>query len=657
MVSELENDGFEPNGQSQDRKLGEILMEEGLVSEEQLQETYLSQASCESYRPIGQLLIDQKIITKKQLNYVLDRYWKRARLGDILVRSGVITKTLLEEALEGQKKAGLRLGEYLVKKNFISEKKMRQVLCTQLNLPFVNLENLTLDRSLVRLINRNFAQRNNIVPIARIGDTLTLAMDDPTSVGLVEELESMTGLSINVVTSTRAAIREAYERLYEEKKIQFDELGLEMVDDDADAVDTFKSTEGLQLQKADMVVSQLISMALKYGASDIHLESLDRHMIARFRIDGVLKEPYMGTLQDDLNRNQLEVISRIKIVGKLDITERRRPQDGSFRARVKKEGETINVDFRISIVPGYYGENVVIRILDTRNAPKSIDELGFSKKISEKFKQLLRRNEGILLITGPTGSGKSTTLYGALMTIYRPGIKILTAENPIEYVYENITQCAVNEKIGNTFANYIRAFLRQDPEVIMVGEIRDTETAQMALRAAQTGHMVLSTLHTNDTLSSIMRLFALGVDTSLIASSLIGVLSQRLVRQLCPKCAQESMPPDDLLKEFFPDAPPDIKWYTGQKCSYCNYTGYRGRVAVSQLWVPSDNDIILINKGIINEDLRKSSDNSTIFMVEDGLRLLQEGKTNLEELIRTLPYSCIFHFRKLVRSGVIELPT
>jgi len=475
-----------------------------------------------------------------------------------------------------------------------------------------------------------------------------LAMDDPTTIWLVEELESMTGMTLNVVTSTRSAIRDAFARLYEDKKVIHEDPGLEMVEENTqNAAESNSSLEIQEFKRADTIVSQLISLGLGYGASDIHLESLDRQMIIRFRIDGVLKEPYMENLQEELNRNQREVISRIKIIGKLDITERRRPQDGSFRARIKKGGESLNVDFRISIVPGYYGENIVIRILDARNAPKSFQQLGFSPKITEKFHQLLRRNEGLLLITGPTGSGKSTTLYGALMTLYRPGIKILTAENPIEYVYENITQCEVNEKIGNTFASYIRAFLRQDPEVIMVGEIRDPEAAQMALRAAQTGHMVLSTLHTNDTLSSIMRLFGLGVDPSLIAACLIGVISQRLVRQICPKCKKEHMPSDELLREFFPDSLPDIKWFMGQKCSFCNYTGYKGRIAVSQLWTPSDNDIILINKGMLNDELRVSSDQNTIFMVEDAFWLLQEGRTNLEELIRTLPYSCIYQFRKL----------
>lgn len=632
-----------------DRKIGEILIAEGLLKDIQLEEAFRLQSQSSKNQPLGQILVNQEIITKRQLDFILDQHRKRERLGDILVRTGVISKELLEVALTQQKKSGCRLGEELIKQNFISEKVMRQVLCTQLNIPFVDLEDISIDTSLVKLINQNYAKRYQVVPVARIGDSLTLAMDDPTISWLIEELQIMTGLTINVVTSTREAIQSAFTKLYETEADTNMFPAVELLDEDLDVMPektTFYDTQAST--KADVLVNQILGKALNSGASDIHLESGDRSLMVRFRIDGVLKEPYLGSLRDEINRNTKEIISRIKIVGKLDISERRRPQDGSFRARILKDGQSVKIDFRISIIPGYYGESVVIRILDGRKAPKTIDELGFSEKITRQLHQILKRNEGLLLITGPTGSGKSTTMYGALMTLYRPGIKILTAENPIEYVYDNITQCEVNEKIGNTFANYIRSFLRQDPEVIMVGEIRDPETAQMALRAAQTGHIVLSTLHTNDTFSTIMRLMGLGVDPNLLSSCLIGVLSQRLVRQVCTYCKQEYLPSEELLKEFFKAPPSNLKLQSGEKCSHCDYTGYLGRTAVSQLWTPSDNDILLINKGQINDKLRKSADQSTIFMAEDASRLLSEGKTNLEELIRTLPYSCIYQFHNKV---------
>jgi len=630
-----------------DRKIGEILIEEGLINETQLQDAYQAQSTTRKYKPIGQILVDQELITQKQINYLLDCNWKRARLGDILVRSGVITKDLVDIALSKQKESGIRLGEELVKQNFISEKVMKQVLCTQLNIPYVNLDDMKIDRSLIKLINKNYALHNHVVPVAKHCDTLTLAMADPTCSWLVDELEAMTGLAVSVITSTNSAIKSAFSRLYERKELADTSTEFEMIEEETDKIAETKPLNEIETSKtADSLVSHIINQSIKNGASDIHIESGPHRLNIRYRIDGVLKEPFLGTLQDDINRNQKEIISRTKIMGKLDIAERRRPQDGSFRARIMKAGKPVKIDFRISIIPGYFGENIVIRILDSRKAPKSLEQLGFSEKITNQLHQLLKRNEGLILITGPTGSGKSTTLYGALMSIYRPGTKILTAEDPIEYVYDNISQCQVDEKIGNTFANYIRAFLRQDPEVIMVGEIRDSETAQMALRAAQTGHMVLSTLHTNDTYSSILRLSGLKVDANLIASCLIGVLSQRLIRQICPHCKEEYNPTDELLKEFFSSGAPKIKWYRGGKCSSCNYTGYLGRLGVSQLWSPSDKDILLINKGLL-EELRESSDQSTIFMIEDAMTLLKEGKTNLEELIRTLPYSCIFQFHKL----------
>ena len=270
-----------------------------------------------------------------------------------------------------------------------------------------------------------------------------------------------------------------------------------------------------------------------------------------------------------------------------------------------KNEQKVNVDFRISIVPGYYGENIVIRILDSQNAPTSIDKLGFSKLLRDRLHQIVSKSTGIVLVTGPTGSGKSTTLYAALMEVYKPGIKILTTEDPIEYVYDKITQCEVNEKIGNTFARYIKAFLRQDPDVIMVGEIRDFETADMVFKAAQTGHLVLTTLHTNDAISSITRLTGLDIDPSLITSCLTGVLAQRLVRRNCQHCKAEYVPSNELLREFFNDSP-DIIWFKGQGCSNCNYTGYSGRIVISELWTPSQEDAVLINKGGSIDSLRKT---------------------------------------------------
>jgi type IV pilus assembly protein PilB len=466
-------------------------------------------------------------------------------------------------------------------------------------------------------------------------------MDDPTRQDIVEELQTMTGLILKVVGATGSDIEEACIRLYEKGRPDVgsgDGFGIQLMDDDFEEEAAIESGGEKDAKTADQMVQRIILMGLEKNATDIHIESRDRRLSVRFRIDGALKEPYFGEMQNELNANRRQVISRIKMLGKLDIAERRRPQAGSFRAQLQKDGRPARIDFRLSVLRGYYGENVVIRVLDAQKAPKSIESLGFSDEISSGLRHLLARTHGIILITGPTGSGKCNTLYGTLMSVYRPGIKILTVEDPIEFVYDNITQCEVNPGIGNTFANYIRTFLRQDPEVIMVSEIRDEETAEMAFGAAQAGHLVLSALRTNDAASTVSRLLGLGVDRSQITSSLLGVLSQRLVRMICPECRKEYSPSEELIEEFFQYFPKGLKWYHGEKCSACNYTGYKGRTAVVQLWTPNDNDIILINKGGSPEELGKSADASTIFMRDEALKLLREGKTDLEELIRALPY-------------------
>jgi type IV pilus assembly protein PilB len=640
---------------SDDPQLGTLMVMEGLISDSQLQDALRTQSQQEVYRPFGQILVDHKVISIKQLNTFIDKHHKRARLGEILRKSKTITSEQLEIALSHQKTTGLPLGEMLIKLNYISEEGMRQALCKHLNIPFIDLDKFTVDPGLRRLINKSYAKNNRVVPIAMIGNSITLVMDDPTSTAVVKELRSSTGLTINVVTSTSAKIHHAFAKLYGEELQGEQEVdrGQELITEQ-ESSELGKSRyleEYQQTQRADDAVRKIINLAVKNHASDIHIESLDNRILVRFRIDGVLQEFNLGALQESINRNRKEIISRIKILGKMDIAEKRRPQDGSFRVRVEKNGEIVTVDFRVSIIPVYYGENVVLRILDPRNAPKSIQNLGFSRPITEKLQQLLKRTTGILLITGPTGSGKSSTLYAALMTLFRPEIRILTAENPIEYVYENLSQCEVNEKIGNTFASYLRAFLRHDPEVIMVGEIRDQETAEMAFRAAQTGHMLLSTLHTNDAISAVTRLLDLNIEANMVTSSLLGVHAQRLVRKVCEQCKEEDIPSDELLREFFNIPPVDFRCYKGKGCPQCNFTGYKGRMAVAELWTPSEDDIVLINKHAPFDEIKASATKSTILMAEDAMEKLRAGKTNLEELMRTLPYASIEQFRYFTNSA------
>jgi type IV pilus assembly protein PilB len=632
--------------------LGELLIREALITGTQLQEALEIQQKSATYKPMGQIFIEQKMVTARQLNAVLDKYHKRARLGEILVRAGVITGEQLDIALSHQGNTNLPLGEMLIKLNYITEEVMRQALCKQLNIPFIDLDNFTIDPGLRKLINQSYAKNHYVVPIATIANALTLAMNDPANISVVNELRSSTGMTITVVTSTSAKIQRAFARLYgaELPGDREPEHGQDLIiDDEPQDRPASKYLEGIQQsQRADELVRKILNLAVKSRASDIHIEALDRRIRVRFRLDGVLNELDLGSLQEALDRNRREIVSRIKILGKMDIAEKRRPQDGSFRVRLEKNGESITVDLRVSVIPVHYGENVVLRLLDPRNAPKSILQLGFSTLITDTLHHLLKRPAGILLITGPTGSGKSSTLYAALMTIVRPEIRVLTAENPIEYVYDNLSQCEVNEKIGNTFASYLRAFLRHDPEVMMIGEIRDQETAEMAFRAAQTGHLLLSTLHTNDAISAVMRLLDLGIERNILTSALLGVQAQRLVRTICQACREEYTPANHLLREFFEVPPEGLRWFHGKGCPQCHFTGYKGRMAVAELWTPSERDIMLINKDAPFDAIRASASESTILMATDAMEKLRAGRTTLEELYRTLPFSSIQQFRRIV---------
>ena len=642
-------------------RLGHLLVKEGLITPEQLQEALQSQQQAQTpqtHYHLGQLLLNKGLISTDQLRRVLRKYDKQSRLGEILLHNRLLSKAELDEALKLQENSGERLGEILLKKNLLGDADLRHALCTQLNIPFIDLSRISLDPNLSKIINRAYATRHQIVPVAATRTSLTLAMDDPTNNEVISELEMFTQLKINVVTSSRSAIREAFNRLYSrdpktkkrpasalDHKLEQLDFSLAIEDDDPHTVRKPKYVEVHESQRADILVQHILSWAIKHQASDIHFETLDQRMAVRFRVDGLLQEFDLGALQDDINAFHREIVSRIKILGKLDIAERRLPQDGSFRSHVTRNGQRTNLDFRISVIPCFYGENVVIRILDSGQALKNIDQMGFSPRLSQRLGELFQRNTGILLVTGPTGSGKSTTLHSGLLTAYRPGLKVLTAEDPIEYIHENFMQCEVNEKIGLTFASYIRVFLRHDPEIIMVGEIRDEETADMAIRAAQTGHLVLSTLHTNDTISAISRLTGLGIEPSLITSSLIGVVSQRLARRICPNCRESYQPKTSLLNEFFATPPGDIDWIRGRGCRQCNYTGYKGRLPLAELWEPSPNDILLINKQAPLEQLRQSAQATSISIMEEARLKLQNGETTMDELIRVLPYFFIAEFR------------
>jgi type II secretory ATPase GspE/PulE/Tfp pilus assembly ATPase PilB-like protein len=645
-------------------RLGDLLVTEGLVTSAHVQAALYIQGRSRTYLPLGHILIAQKILTRQQLESVLVRYRRRSKLGELLVKTNALTAEQLAVTLSEQRRSKQLLGEVAVQLNYVTEEQLRRALCLQLHINFFDLDTIALDTSLRTLINSRFAKKYLLVPVARVGNTLVVAMDDPSRTAVIEDLKSSTSFDVEVITSTTASIRRAFAHMYpglgepdsngagpstgggepcsivgEPNVLRFEEID-RLGEDRPTYLDVQRGSEGTA-----HLVRRLLALAVERGASDIHLEAVDRGIHTRFRIDGVLQELGVDDLDGMLNLNRGKVMSRLKILSKLDIAERRRPQDGSFRVRLEHGGQTATVDFRVSIIPSYYGESAVIRILDPRGLPRSVEALGLREPVAARLRQLLRSSTGIILVTGPTGSGKSTTLFGALKSVYQPGIKILTAENPIEYVCDGFRQHEVDDRLGNTFAKYLRAFLRHDPDVIMVGEIRDSETAGLAFRAAQTGHLVLSTLHTNDAISALPRLIDLGVDANLIASSLLGVLSQRLAREVCWECREPYVPPGELLAETLGRLPADFCWYRGRGCKGCSYTGYRGRVVLAELWAPDNADVVLINRGAPFDEIRQSALRSTHPMAEDVVEKLRQGRTNLEELIRALPHSALRQLR------------
>jgi type IV pilus assembly protein PilB len=629
-----------------DLPLGELLIQQGLVRPAELARALALQRTDGNRDTLGRILVAQQILTQPQLDAVLDMFGKRQRLGEVLVRQGTITRPQLEHALATQKRSRGSLGQILVKLRYVDEPTLRQALAEQLDIPYIDLDRVSLDRALSKIVNANYARRHNIVPVAVAGQTLTVCMDDPTQQVVIEELGRATERIISVVTASHEAIKRALIRLYDRSEPAAPAEDLEVIAEESVQTPRKYGAQASNTQ-ADVLVRQLMAAAISRRASDVHIETLADRVQIRLRIDGVLTYLEPGELLEACNRSAREIASRLKILAKLNIAERRRPQDGSFRVKVERKGKHQGVDLRVSVVPSHYGESLVIRILDAHHAPTSLDQLNFPPAVKDKLRELLQRPSGILLVTGPTGSGKSTTLYASLMTVSRPGIRILTAEDPIEYVFENVSQAEVNEQIGNTFASYLRAFLRHDPEVIMIGEIRDQETAEMAFRAAQTGHLLLSTLHTNTAAGAIARLMDMKVDPNTVASSLMGVVGQRLVRQICRECMTEYEPSRQLLREFFADRPPvGLRFQRGAGCLACRHTGYRDRLTAVELWVPSDEDIVLINKCAPIEDIRASARKNTLSMAESAWLLLRDGRTSLEELVRVLPYEVIADFRQ-----------
>jgi type IV pilus assembly protein PilB len=591
-----------------------------------------------------------------------------AKLGEILVRENLLTPQQLREALEFQREHGGRLGFNLVKMGLVSDDMITAVLSRQYGVPSVNLELFDIDESVIRLIPREVAEKYSVLPLSRVGATLTLAMVDPTNVFAMDDIKFMTGLNIEPVVVSEASVHEAIPKYYSQSReielaqsfeeevsdngageSHYDSLpdstmtldsldfeadgaaGLEVIEEN-DEIDLSNLTRMSEDAPVVRLVNVLLADALQRSASDIHVEPYEKEMRIRFRIDGVLYDVMHPPL-----RLRDALISRIKIMSKLDISEKRLPQDGRIKIKLKAHGRSRELDFRVSTLPTLFGEKVVLRLLDKERLMLDMTKLGFESESLVKFQRNISKPYGMVLVTGPTGSGKTNTLYSALQTLNTSETNIMTAEDPVEFNLPGINQVQMKEQIGLNFAAALRSFLRQDPNIILVGEVRDFETAEIAIKAALTGHLVLSTLHTNDAPSTISRLMNMGIEPFLVATSVNLIQAQRLIRRICKDCrAEHPLPPEALTEVgFSPEEAKQLKTYKGSGCKTCNNTGYKGRIGLYEVMEVTDEIRELILIGASSLELRKRAvEDGMITLRESGLQKIKNGVTTLEEVVR-----------------------
>ena len=558
------------------------------------------------------------------------------RLGDLLVAEGLVTDAQLKQALAEQKGKTDKLGSILVGLGFINEEQLIGFLSRQYGIPSITLSNLEIDAETLRLVPAPIARKYEVVPVKRIGGSLTLAMADPTNVFALDDVAFMTNLQILPVVAPQAAIRKAIEKHYVVVQATMDErlsditadTNVEVVEEEQQNVNVFELKESADEAPVVKLVNMVLADAIKKGASDLHWEPYEKVFRIRFRIDGVLHEMLAPP-----KRLEPAIISRLKIMSNLDISERRIPQDG----RIKLRFGTREIDFRVSILPTIFGEKAVLRILDKDSLQLDLTKLGFDGWSMDKFTAAIHQPYGMVLITGPTGSGKTTTLYSAIHTINSPEHNIMTAEDPVEYNLKGVNQVQINDGVGRTFAATLRSFLRQDPDVILVGETRDLETAQISIRAALTGHLVFTTLHTNDCPSTIARLFDMGIQPFLLSSALLVILAQRLGRKICKDCKQPVDAHEDNLIPYghVPTGLGKIQLFKGKGCQTCNFTGMKGRVAIYEVMPISDALRDMILKNASTADLRETSRKEGMKTLrEAGLYKVLEGTTTVEEVLR-----------------------
>lgn len=543
----------------------------------------------------------------------------RKRLGDLLIEAGLITNEQLQKALKS-KKEGQKLGDALVEFGYITEEQLIEVLEFQLGIPQIRLHGYPIDLNVTKYVSRDFAKRHLLMPYKKEGNILYVGMADPMDYIAIDDLRLATGFHIEPAIVTKEEVLNTIDKYYGRDTLS----QLEMSDEELRAATEANTTDDAPVVR---LVNQIIKLGLALKASDIHIDPHEMRIQIRYRMDGVLKtETYFP------KKIQNNLVARLKIMANLNVAETRLPQDGRMKLRIDSK----QVDLRISSLPTVFGEKVVIRILDLSNALNEIDQLGFNKVNLATFLKLIEQPSGLILVTGPTGSGKSSTLYAALNHLNTEEVNIITIEDPVEYQLEGINQVQVNANIGLTFAAGLRSILRQDPNIVMVGEIRDSETAEIAIRASLTGHLVFSTLHTNSSIATIPRLIDMGIEPYLVVSSLSGVIAQRLVRKICTHCKTE-YEPSEMEKALFRKRGMKItdKIFRGKGCDYCNNTGYKGRLAIHEILVIDDEiRSMMMNHKSISEIKTYVLKKGMIFLVDDGLLKVKQGLTTIEEVLR-----------------------
>jgi type IV pilus assembly protein PilB len=564
------------------------------------------------------------------------------RLGDLLVKEKIITPEQLEQANKDQKEQSCRLGSALVKLGFLTDEDVTNFLSRQYGVPAINLSYFEIDGAVVKLIPFETAKRYQILPLSRVGASLTIAMVDPTNVFAMDDIKFMTGFNIEPVVASESSILAGIDKAYgatrEEDLETVMQSMSELNENDVELQSEEQQLELAELEKAAdeapvvKLVNVVLGDAVKRGASDIHIEPYEKEFRVRFRIDGVLQSIMTPPL-----KLKDAITSRLKIMSKLDISEKRLPQDGRIMLKMNIGGRKKQLDFRVSTLPTLWGEKIVLRLLDKENLRLDMTKLGFEPESLVKFEKAILKPYGMVLVTGPTGSGKTNTLYSAISRLNQPDTNIMTAEDPVEFQLQGVNQVQMKEQIGLNFAAALRSFLRQDPNIILVGEIRDFETAEIAIKAALTGHLVLSTLHTNGAPETITRLMNMGIEPFLVATSVHLICAQRLVRRICKDCTEPmDVPPQTLIDAgFSPEESKTIKIHKGKGCGVCNNTGYKGRCGLYEVMEVDDEIRELVLVGASAEELKKKAiERGMVTLRRSGLIKVAAGMTTLEEVAR-----------------------